>query len=241
MIEETDWLEYFAGGVPTGEFFRLTLDDVRKISSSDKERETGINRLQELCFIGLVSYFEGFCKDLFACLINIEPRLISNLKASGQNVDVDASRVALYKEQVSHRLGFILTEGYDFGTAQKVNALYGALLKVSPFGSDDAKHYGELLRDRNLFVHHGGTFTLSYLEQKRSPISQLPKDAYFNSQTLTPNAVQSAIKFIEGIARKSLRSSHDAVLRYLTEHGFQYQGERKKALEALLWWGDTDP
>jgi len=30
MNAEPDWLEYFSGGVPTGEYFRMTLDDLRE-------------------------------------------------------------------------------------------------------------------------------------------------------------------------------------------------------------------
>lgn len=160
MDDEPDWLEYFSGGVPTGEYFRMTLDDLRRISTLESD-SIGINRLQEVCFIGLLSYFEAFCKDHFASLINLEPSLVMNLKANGQDVSVDASRVVFYVDEVDRRVGFILAEKYDFGTAQKINALFSALLKVTPFGTDEAKQYGILLRDRNLLVHHGGTFTMT--------------------------------------------------------------------------------
>jgi hypothetical protein len=29
--EELSWLDYFSGGVPTGEYFRMTLEDLRKL------------------------------------------------------------------------------------------------------------------------------------------------------------------------------------------------------------------
>src|SRR5437870_3999187 len=72
-LTEPDALEYFSGGVPSGEYFRLTLEDLKSISDSDDNDQRGVNRLQELCFIGLISYFEAFCKDHFAALVNIEP------------------------------------------------------------------------------------------------------------------------------------------------------------------------
>jgi hypothetical protein len=165
MESQPDWLEYFSGGVPTGLYFRMTLDDLRKVSALQDGDSPGINRLQELCFIGLVSYFEAFCKDHFASLINLEPSLVANLKANGQDVSIDAAHVTLYADEIDRRLGFVLAEKYDFGTAQKINALFGALLKVTPFGRDEAKKYAGLLQDRNLLVHHGGTLTLTYLEQ----------------------------------------------------------------------------
>jgi hypothetical protein len=63
-------------------------------------------------------------------------------------------------------LGFLLAEKYDFGTPKRINALFNALLKITPFGREDAKRYAALLRDRNLLVHHGGVYTLAYLEQE---------------------------------------------------------------------------
>lgn len=238
MDYEPGWFEYFSGGVPTGEYFRMTLDDLRDVSALQDDDLSGINRLQELCFIGLLSYFEAFCKDHFASLINLEPSLVANLKASGQDVSVDATHVALYGEEVNHRLGFVLAEKYDFGTAQKINALFGGLLRVTPFSSDEAKRYGALLRDRNLLIHHGGTLTLAYLEQNSGLPDKLRSDAFFNSRSPRREEVITAIAFIEGVAKKTLRASHGALVGYLDARGERYSGERKKVMEGILWWGD---
>ena len=45
----------------------------------------------------------------------------------------------------------LLAEKFDFGTPQRVNALYGSLLTVTPFSKDEASTYDRILRDR-----HGG-------------------------------------------------------------------------------------
>lgn len=238
---EPDWLEYFSGGVPTGEYFRMTLDELRAISGLASKEPGGIGRLQELSFIGLISYFEAFCKDHFASLINLEPRLVSNLKTNGQNVDVDATRVVLYAEEVKQRIGFVLAEKYDFGAAKNINALFGALLKITPFASTEAARYSDLLRDRNLLVHHGGTFTLSYLEQTASISCDLRAQAFFNSRAPNQQDVVAAIGFIESIARKLIQSSHAALVQHLKSNNLEYSGERQKALDAMLWWGDAGP
>ena len=92
--------EYFCGCVPTGESFRGTLEEIDIVSAQQNPTKSdGINRLQELCFIGLLSYFESFCKDRFASTINIHPNLIENLKVAGQDVNVDASHVAVPTEK----------------------------------------------------------------------------------------------------------------------------------------------
>lgn len=233
---EPGWVEYFSGGVPTGDYFHMTLDELREISASDKS--PGINRLQELCFIGLLSYFEAFCKDHFASLINIEPSFVSNMKAAGYDVCLDATHVISYGNVVGCRIGFVLAEKYDFGTAQKINALFTALLKVTPFNKDEAHQYTALLRDRNLLVHHGGTYTISYLEQLDEPRASPRTDAFFGSRVVTAQDVLAALTFIRGIARKLTKASHSAFVRYLNERAREYGGEREKALEAMLWWSD---
>lgn len=235
--DEPDWLEYFSGAVPTGEYFRMTLGDLRKALATPQDNSFSIVNLPELCFIGLISYFEAFCKDHFASMINLEPSLIFNLKRSGQDVSIDSSHVVLYGAAVDCRLGFLLAEKYDFGTPKKINALFNALLKITPLGKDDAKRYAELLRDRNLLVHHGGVFTLAYLEQQ-ARLNSVTTDAFFNSKTIKTHEVGSAIDFLEGIAKKLLLSSQRALTQEIESRGIEYQGERKKALESIIWWSE---
>jgi hypothetical protein len=230
--DETSWLEYFSGGVPTSEFFRLTLEDVREISKTSLQN--GINRVQELCFIGLMSYFEAFCKDHFASLINIEPSLVVNLKANGQNVDIDSTRAVIYGEAFTHRIGFVLAEKYDFGSSKKINSLFLSLLKVTPFSSSEVKQYDDLLRDRNLLVHHSGTFTLTYLEQTNDASLTLESNAFFNSRVIRQAEVIAAIEFIETVADKLVLASHSALVQHLAANNIQYSGERKKALDFML-------
>lgn len=230
-------LDYFSGGVPAGPSFQMAIRDLKEISQSAKDEEYRmLNRLQEVCFIGLISYFEAFCKDHFASLINIEPSLISNLKQSGQSVDIDATRVLLYQDHLRSKIGFILAEKYDFGTSQKVNALFGALLKITPFGKEDAAHYGTLLKERNLLVHHGGVYTLTYLEQEKLSLDEVQSSAFHNSHIKGKADVLAAIIFLEGIASKVIRSSHAALANYLAANSFEYSGEQLKALNSALWW-----
>lgn len=234
---EHDWLEYSSGGVPTGEAFRGRLEDLREISSGDIKAPGHLNSLQELCFVGLLSYFEAFCKDHFAQLVNLEPSLIASLRAGGQDVAIDAAHVAAYGGDCSARLGFMLASRYDFGTPKKVNALFRALLGITPFNVKEVRRLEALLRDRHLLVHHGGVFTLEYVAQARRADASTA-DAFYNSRVIGITEVADTIEFIEGIARKLLRASHEALLRHLTETGIEYSGERAKALNGILSWND---
>jgi len=73
------------------------------------------------------------------------------------------------------------------------------------------KRYAALLRDRNLLVHHGGVYTLAYLEQDGSP--NAVTDAFFQSKKLSADEVVKAINFLEDIAKKLLRSSQRALTK----------------------------
>jgi len=236
---EPSWLDYFSGGVPTGESFRCVLNDIRAISSADSAPEGGINRLQELCFVGLISYFEAFCKDHFSYLLNLEPSLISQLKAAGHDVTLDATYVAAYGDQYSHRLGFVLAGRYDFGSPRKINALFGAALRITPFSTSEAKIFDGLLRDRHLLVHHGGVFTLEYLAQGHQEPHSMLVDAFFNSRVVGQKDVLEALAFIEALAQKIIRASYDALKKHLADRAAKYSGERAKALEGMLWWGEA--
>jgi hypothetical protein len=232
-------LDYFSGGVPAGPSFQMAVSELRKISDSAEESEHRmISRLHEICFIGLVSYFEAFCKDHFASLLNIEPNLVTNLKQGGQSVEIDATRVLLYGRDLKHRIGFLLAEKFDFGTAQKINSLFGALLKITPFGKEEAARYSALLSDRNLLVHHGGTFTLAYLEQAKLPVVEIQSHAFYNSHIKGKSDVLAAMAFLEGIAKKIINASHAALTNYLAQNAIEYSGEHLKALDYALWWDE---
>ena len=234
-------LDYFSGGVPSGEYFRGTLSDIREISINDTKSGNGINRLQELCFVGALSYFEAFCKDQFASLINLEPSLVDQLKAAGQEVTIDGSVVALYGSSVHYRLGFLIAEKYDFGTAKKINALYTALLKVSPFSKYEASVYSRLLHDRNLLVHHGGTYTMSYLTTDGAfDADERKRYAFTNSRVIGRADVIVAVDFLGSIAKKIVQATHESLSKYIEAKSIVYDEGQNAALKYLRWWGD-DP
>ncbi|TAJ75483.1 hypothetical protein EPO44_21985 [bacterium] len=234
---EPSWLDYFSGGVPTGEFFRMTLDDLTKTINRSSQ---GLNRVNEVCFIGLVSYFEAFCKDHFASVLNIEPTLLVSLRDNGQDTLIDPSRLLEFRDEWSIRLGFLVAEKFDFGTAQKINALYGSLLKITPFSKDEAKYYEGILRDRNLFVHHGGMFTPTYSTQNKLFSESNAVRPFFDSLVVGPEYFDERLEFIKGVARKILKASHSALHTFIEKSGVSYLPERMKAVDAFLWWGDDN-
>jgi hypothetical protein len=110
---DPSWLDYFSGGVPTGDFFRMTLEGLAKLIDKSSK---GISRVNEVCYIGLVAYFEAFCKDHFASVLNIEPTLLERLRQHSQDVQIDPTRLLELGMEWSYRLGFLVAEKFDFGT-----------------------------------------------------------------------------------------------------------------------------
>jgi hypothetical protein len=235
--EELSWLDYFSGGVPDGEYFRMKLEHLRKLVDPAKDEVPSI--LIEVCYIGLVSYFEAFCKDHFAAIINILPTTAIRLRDKGHDTLVDVAVLLRTKADLTSQIGFLLAEKFDFGTPKKVNALYGALVTVTPFSKDEASVYDEVLRARNLLVHHGGTFTSSFIEQMHSAGSDPGSNrVFFDSLVLTKEMFFREVHFFEGVARKLLRSTHTAMNRMVAEEGLTIGKERQKAIDAFLWWGN---
>lgn len=234
-MTELNWLDYFSGGVPTGEYFRITLDEIKDICDLAKEKPGG-SRLYEICFIGLISYFEAFCKDHFASIINIVPELLENLKKNGQDISVDAGKILVYPQDLCYRIGFILAEKYDFGSAQKINAIYKSVLNITPFSKSEIETYNTILRDRNLFVHHGGTYTLSYLQHAKIVNEHGRDRAFFDSLVVSKELLYEKIEFIGNIAFKLLKATHSAMTKLISENNICIDAQRKKALDAFLWW-----
>lgn len=231
--KEAHCLDYYSGGVPSLLSFLSILEDLRRLSDESSDRN--LDRIRELCLIGLVAYFESFCKDHFASLINIEPDLIANLSDNKQDTSIDAVHVVAFGERLDHKIGFLLAEKYDFGTAQKINSLFSALIKITPFSKDEGKRFSQILNERNLLVHHGGTFTVSFAQQAGIPLSAIPDRAHWASWTGSKQDLLASVDFVEAIARKMARASHAALSRYVEEHGKEYSPERKRALDGILW------
>jgi hypothetical protein len=232
-------LDYFSGGVPTGEAFRGTLEDIAKLNGNLKPDGT-INRLAELCFVGVLSYFEAFCKDHAASVVGIAPDLIERLRKAGHDTSIDALKASKLCEQLPTKLGFLIFESYDFGNARKINSIYDCLLKITPFSKAEIKRYEDMLRDRNLIVHHGSVFTTRYLEQSEAHQKSSLEEAFTNSLIVDSSLVSEQIEFISGIARKMMFASHAALESHNAETSQRLDPERLKALNWFKLWGHDD-
>jgi hypothetical protein len=224
------YADYFSGGVPAGLYFDVQIDDLRNIV----KEKTKI--IPEICFIGLLAYTEAFFKEQFASLINICPDLLHELKKNNHTLNIDATALLALGDDLKNRIGCALAENYDFGTAKGINSIYQSLLTVSPFSQDEKDRFDQLLADRNLIVHHGGTYTIKYLQQKLGTSHPAVKDmAYHNSLEITPEKFLSAASFIEGIVSKTVQATQAALKTFVKKNNIELGSGQEKAVRALTW------
>ena len=227
-------LDVFAGGVPAGVIYMDDSKELRELVSKSTKAEGWLNTIAEVSFIGLIAYFEAFCKNHFASLLNICPSLIWRLKKAGHNVNIEATSFLNFRENTQYKLGFLISERYDFGTPQKINTLYQAILKVNPFSKDEEKRYARILNDRNLLVHHGGIFTTRYSEQNFTEKS-IGELAHWSSLIIGKKDFLAVAEFLEKIVRKTATATQKALIDFVKSESIELTKGQKEALEVLLF------
>lgn len=232
---EVPYYEYFTGCVPNGSIFWMNVKQLREIVEKvdDEDVDEGLGTIVEVCFIGLIAYFEAFFKDHFASLINICPQLLLGLKRnSGIDTNIDIVDLLALDDSIMHKLGFLLVEHYDFGNAKRINSFYHGLLSITPFSKDEIARYDQLLRDRNLLVHQGGIFTMKYIRQEFQIQADKPR-AFQDSLIVTRRKFFETALFLEGIANKTSNAAKSAVANFIETKGIVLSDEKIKALRWL--------
>lgn len=235
--EETHELDHFSGGVPAFAMFSMILADLRDAVEATPEQEQGyVHSISEVSFIGLAAYFEAFCKDHFASLINICPQLISRLEEQNYDVTINSNHLLTPGTDPLRRIGFFLSEKYNFGTAKQINSLYSGLIGITPFSRDQRQTYDKLLDDRNLIVHHGGVYTTKYIKQRfSSEFPERSQDAFLHSLVVDNEMFRSSSSFLLDIAEKVSRTSQRTLVEYIETNSLQLTEEKQKAIECLTW------
>jgi hypothetical protein len=153
MTENLNSLDFFHGGVPPYKVFRLSYDELSRLMASSRVDE-GMNTAAEVCLIGLAAYFEAFCRDQFAAIMNICPETLAHFAEKRPDASLSLGLLASFMKNVDFRIGSLISEQYDFGSAKTINGLFQDLLNVTPFSKDEMAEYNNFLNDRNLLVHH---------------------------------------------------------------------------------------
>ena len=212
------------------EYFLIQVGHLKKVADGSEVKE-GLDFTAELCVIGLAAYFEAFCKNEFAAVINICPGILSAFTAK-RECNVSGRGLLYILSAPRCRLGSLVAEQYDFGSAKSINGLFRDMLNIAPFSKREAKKYAEFLSDRNLLVHHGGVYPLKYAEQKLAS-KKMGRLVHFESLVVNKSDVNRWAEFLVRLATKIGNATAAALLKSTASQGFKCNVERKKAIQAL--------
>ena len=229
-----DALDYFIAGLPARLMFEMDCSELKTIVSASKGGRGRLNKIAEISFIGLAAYFEAYCKNQFASIINICPQTLQTFTTKRDTVTIELRDIIKIYGTLSHRLGSLLSEKYDFGSARTLNSLYYDLLGITPFSVKEAKQYDEFLNDRNLLVHHGGVFTFKYHGQRLSN-KPIKDSVHWHSLIVGKEEFQESSEFLHSIVNKVTTSSHRALKDFINQEKIRLTSKRKEALENMLW------
>ena len=142
MRKEELIINYFVGKTPPFLLFEKEYHSLHYVVESHRNDRyyKDSNPACQVALIGILAYFEAFCKHQFAAIVNIFPELSVEFSHKRKNLQIDLSTILSLKESTFEHLGFILAEKFDFGSASSVNSNFKDLLSVTPFSSKEVKY-----------------------------------------------------------------------------------------------------
>ncbi|MFE0554813.1 hypothetical protein ACFW1P_02610 [Paenibacillus sp. NPDC058910] len=224
-------LKHFAGHVPSGAIYDMDINQLRIIVDNSKDELYTSNASAIVSIIALVAYFESFCKNNFAAAINICPRLLERFLKKRKEINIALNDILFFDFEIKDKIGFIISEVLDFGTAKTINSLYQDLLIISPFSSYESKKFDKLLNDRNLLVHHGGMYTTKYYKQHLDEIEVTKK--FLHSETLRINKSDfyEWADFLDKITDKTRKATKKSIEAFINENKIELTEEALMSLK----------
>lgn len=235
MKEHYSSYDYFIGQSAPFLLFEMEYHSLSYVVENHKEDRwyPDINPAAQVANIGILAYFEAFCKHQFAAIMNLFTSLISNFALKRGEPKIEISTIMAYGSEFENNIGFFLAETYDFGTAKSINALFHDLLIITPFSADEEKQMNEIVYQRNLLVHHAGQFTLQYAKSKSND-HPIREQAYKNAVRIDTADFYANAEFLFAMAIKIAQCTVK-VVRSLPEYtSLNEDDDRTKAVEAML-------
>jgi hypothetical protein len=231
FFEKVDFQEFYLGGVPPFSFFFERTKAIKHLSASYPcESETDL--LGELCLIGLAAYFEAYCKAQFAAIVNIYPSILDKFLEQDKDCTLMVKDLLDIIPKINYRIGSLLIEQLDFGSAGEINKRFFNLLGITPFSKKEKELYDKFLMDRNLLAHHGGIFTMKYQRQKL-PNSQGSDIAHRKSLVIKREDIQKFSEFLLAVAEKIANSSKQVLEKTVGANNIKLDEGRELAINML--------
>lgn len=187
----------------------------------------------QVAFIGILAYFEAFCKHQFAAIINIFPELAIDFSDKRKNLQIDLATVISFQESTFENLGFILSEKYDFGSASSINNNLKDLLLITPFSKKQALFFEKIVHKRNLLVHHAGYYTLQSLKDSKINSSERRTKAFKENVRIDLSVYQEYADFFFQMALKITRETVDAIKKLKMYKSLDLYSTKFKIVEEL--------
>lgn len=232
----TSPFDYFISGVPAIALYDMSRNDllllINTITGPNQPSASSEGTKIELCVIGLVSYFESFCKNHFASAINVCPQLLINLINKNIDLEINLNDLFSVNFNPSYKIGSILSEKIDFGDAKKINFYYNSLFNFTPFSKNEILKYNELLNDRNLLIHHSGIFTTRYNNHKTMK-KKIKGRIFLDSLVYTNDDFLNWDKFLRLIVLKILKQTSKSIALYVAHEKINLTKNKKLAIEYM--------
>jgi len=231
----TDWLDFHAGGVPAGVIFDMQVKDACQLAEmrpgDNDDLRCGVSA--EFALIGLVAFFEGFCKNHTAAIINICPQLVRAITERGRDIKLRPVDIIDSGENLSTQFGLLVVEKIDFGTAKAINGFYKDLLGITPLSKREADRFHALLEDRHLIAHHGNIFTPNYATERFIRRQVGRSRIFLDSLEVTPNDVRVAAQFLHGLSVKLRNGSRLALEAFVRKSQLRLAKPNLEAVKLL--------
>jgi hypothetical protein len=228
-------LDYFIAGVPPGPLFKMSFDDLAQMTNLKVDESINQNTVTEVCLIALVAYFEAFFKNEFAAIVNICPQVLKYFCSKRSDISIQVKDLLAVDLDSTNRLGFVLAEKYDFGSAKTINSLFFDLLSITLFSKDESMKYDRLLNDRNLLVHHAGIYTMRYHEQNFSR-QQVGNRIFFDSLIVSKGDYLKWAAFTDHMVAKTISTCFRALAEVVQRDKVKLVKERRGAYKFLAWY-----
>jgi hypothetical protein len=192
------------------------------------------NTAAELGVIGVIAYFEAFCKHQFAALVHCCPSLLIEFGKRRPQASISIRDLATVGERYSDGIGYVVAEHFDFGSSKGTNGLFFDLLEISVFSSDEMKRMDAFLNKRHLLVHHSGIITQKYALENKCQIT--PRGGVFqDSVEITGIHFQEVANFFRTLGRKIAEQTCKKLEQALERNPEFAPNARLDALPYLLW------
>lgn len=187
----------------------------------------------QVAFIGILAYFEAFCKHQFAAIINIFPELAIDFSEKRRNLQIDLKTIISFRESTFKNLGFILAEKYDFGSASSINNNFKDLLLITPFSKEEVSIFKNIIHKRNLLVHHAGYYTLKSLNYPKINITERTNKAFRENVKIETSVFEEYSEFFFQMAIKITRETIVAITRLDMYKSLDRESLKIKAVDEL--------